>query len=222
MDLTADGPEPANNLDAFFAGGPKTFQQAFPPVCIKTDRDPTRMSQYILPFGAPTGPLALDPRQATRICTSYYTTSRGDAPIADTNDTDNPAVPAALLGFPRSTTDAVRATPPGGAAGRGAPYHLYADAVNLESSFRRLDAPLSRCKERKYVPEAVDDATNTLPHIARTYELDPHSLYVTKEVDCRSNDDEAAWNRSSRLFFNSTKLDRYTPTAKVGPLVCNK
>jgi hypothetical protein len=224
MDLTADGPEPASNLDAFFAGGPTTFQEAFPPACIRSHWDPTLVSRYVLPQ-TPTASLSLDPRQATRICTAYYTTSQGDAPIVNPEKDDAPKIPTQFLGPPiyrRPVAEETFVLPNGGAAGRNAPYHLYADNINVESQIYRMNLPLSRCKERKYVPNGAQapDAYNTLPHVSQEFGLSPHAMYVGKQAGCRNQDDEAAWNRSGRLFFNHTRNDRVRPHDKNGPLSC--
>jgi len=59
--------------------------------------------------------------------------------------------------------------------------------------------------------------------------LSPLLNKVTKSTGCRAADDEAAWNRSARLFYNPTKYDRTTDVppgvyqaSSRGALVCNK
>ena len=64
----------------------------------------------------------------------------------------------------------------------------------------------------------METQTNVIPGAAATFE-EP-TLFVSKLAGCRAADDNEAWNRSARQFFNSTKLDRYTPTATNGPLAC--
>jgi hypothetical protein len=83
-----------------------------------------------------------------------------------------------------------------------------------------LDEPLTRCKDRRYVPQnGPADATNTLPDVSQEFELGKYATYVTKRAGCRDADDEGAWDRSGRIFFNHTRLDRVYPQAR-GPLAC--
>ena len=67
-----------SSLDAFYAGGPKTWNEAFPPVCLTTHWDPTALTNHILPQPTQRN-LALDPRPSSKICTEYYDISAGDA-----------------------------------------------------------------------------------------------------------------------------------------------
>lgn len=213
-------PEPS--LDEYYAGGPKSFQEAFPPACLKTHWDPTQVSKHVLP-GALIAPQPMDPRPSTRICTSYYTTSQGDAPLpVPLTNAETEHVPVELLGNRYYTREphGPRAQPPGGAAGINMPYPLYAANIRVESDIFRLDEQLTRCKDRRYTPQpGPADATNALPDVSQEFELGKYATYVTKRAGCRDADDDDAWNRSGRLFFNHTRLDRVYPQAR-GPLAC--
>jgi hypothetical protein len=202
-------------LDSFFAGGPRTFQEAFPPVCLKSHWDAAAVSRHVLPAATlPQGSqLALDPRQSAQICRQYYNESPADA------------LPAGVVeGEPILTGDAAVApmdipTPPGGAAQYGAPFSAFDS--ERESNLLRYGEALTKCSERRYQPTPeglVDTQTNFVPGASTTF--DDATLFVSKLAGCRAADDNEAWNRSARQFFNSTKLDRYTPTAANGPLAC--
>jgi hypothetical protein len=216
------------SLDSFYAGGPKTFQEAFPPYCLKSHWDPSDVSRHILPTGN-SAPLMFDPRPAAYICTTYYETSPGDAPLPPEVLADQKPlpIPEGLRPPANFVREEPVPTPPGGAAGRGAPYSGYASAVDTESDVYRLDEPLTRCKEYRYVPpnDMPEDATNVVPGSQPFEEKATFvsgATFVTARAGCREADDEAAWDRSGRLFFNHTKLDRYYPTRKIGPLACGK
>jgi hypothetical protein len=118
--------------------------------------------------------------------------------------------PVALLGG-QATPAAPNVFPPGGAAGRGFPYSGFAKSVDAESDVLRLDEHLTRCAERRYLPPtglpAPGVSTNVLPNAPHDG-LSPYATVVNQQAGCRNADDESAWNRSSRLFFNPTKYDR--------------
>jgi hypothetical protein len=217
-------PEP-DTLDEFYAGGPRTFQEAFPPACITSRWDPTAVSQYVLPWGDRLGAQTMDPRPAARICAQYYTQSVGDAPIADPSIYEATAAQGDLktllgpVGF-RRPAEGEAAVPPGSAAGLGVPYAGYNPAS--ESDLFRLDEELTKCKELRYQPRggpAVADASNIVPGAPSVPESE-HALVVGSVAGCREADDSAAWNRSARLFNNSTKIDRYVPQGVNGDLAC--
>lgn len=220
-------PDEEVHLDEFYAGGPATFATAFPPVCLTSHWDPMLVEQHILPAG-PAPPLALDPRQAVQVCRQYYTQSPADALPAGVIESAQPLeIPAQLKGPERLIRpEGPRATPPGGAAGLGAPYSMYSQSVDDESDIYRLDERLTKCKELRYQPSAqtLADQTNVLPN--QPPELAYRATGAPVEpprasAGCREQDDALAWNRSARLFFNPTKLDRYHPTQKMGPMVCD-
>jgi hypothetical protein len=107
--------------------------------------------------------------------------------------------------------------PPGGAAGLGFPYESYNPAA--ESDVFRLREHLTKCAEKRYAPRggvpSPDMSMHDIPG------ADQHSNIAANVVktstNCRAEDDEAAWNKSSRLFFNPTRYDRMSdvpPTLK--------
>ena len=211
-------------LGAFYAGGPNTVADAFPPVCLKSHWNPTAVSRHVLPdLNTRVVPQVYDPRPHARICTGYYVESPGDAPLPETGAGATQDVPASLLGPALPDRGTGIPTPPGGAAGRGAPYSIYAAAVDQESDVYRLDEPLTKCKEQRYVPRDTEIASIQSAHEgllgADVGDSEP-ALVVSKEAGCRTADDQTAWNRSARLFFNYTKLDRYHPTRANGSLSC--
>jgi hypothetical protein len=242
-----------DGLNTFYEGGPRSWNEAFPPVCVKSHWDPTQIAQHVLPAHL-IAPQEFDPRQATRVCTMYVTpaipeqTEPAWKPSAFSAEAQNPLTAGlgtgtytqqfkipevginleteGLLGpsYYRRPYDASQmpAIPPGGAPGYGAPNSIYASSVNQESDLFRLDEPLTKCKERRYIPKnGPADATNTLPHVSQAFGLSPYATYVNQTTGCRQADDEAAWNRSGRLFFNCTRLDRVY-RREHGPLACGK
>ncbi len=214
-----------DELQSFYEGGPKTWEEAFPPVCVRSHWDPTQVSKHVLPSYL-VAPQQMDPRESVRICTSYYerpALSRTEFVLPENS---KPAEIPQLLGpeyykRPYDHSQQV-AIPPGGAAGLGAPYSIYAQTIGTESDLYRLDEPLTKCKDRRYIPShGVMDATNTLPNVSQAFGLSPYATVVNTSTGCRAADDESAWNRSGRLFFNHTRLDRVYPRAH-GPLACGK
>jgi hypothetical protein len=189
-----------NSLDAFYEGGPKSFQEAFPPVCIPSHWDPTVMASHILPAPRPVH-LPLDPRPASLICTSYYDTSAGDAPLPTVAPSDSflPANAVGSVPFP-----------PGGAARFGFPNTEYQSAIDKESDLFRMRELMTKCAERRYLgPPAPGQDTNAIPGAIGST-LSPYATIVSESTGCRSEDDAAAWARSARLFFNPTRYDRTT------------
>jgi len=210
--------EPAS-LDEFYAGGPKTWQEAFPPFCVKTHWDPTALTNYVLPNAAKQPDLAMDPRPSTRICYVYYNISAGDAPLANPPVDAEPAIPIAYRNnsavpqrrAPPPVADPVM--PPGGAARTGFPFAGYNAEAETEVEIR--DLPLSRCAERKYVPKGgpkTSTGSHDLPgaDFSNRSSLSPLLTTVTKIAGCREADDLENDKRSSRLFFNPTRYDRTT------------
>ena len=223
-------PDEDVRLDEFYEGGPATFAAAFPPVCAMSHWDPMLVEQHILPKQGGMN-LVLDPRQAVQVCRQYYTESPADALPAGLVESAQPLeIPAALQGPIRyiRPVEGPVATPPGGAAGLGAPYSVYAQSVDQESDVRRLDERLTKCKELRYQPrpdQLAADQTNVLPNQPAELAFRPLGAPVElprNVAGCREIDDAVAWNRSARLFFNPTKYDRYNPTQKMGPMVCDQ
>lgn len=222
-------------LDEQFAGGPRTFQEAFPPYCLSSATwDPTRVVKSVLPDpNTPVPPQVLDPRQAVQMCRQYYTESPADKLPPGVLEADKPLpIPAALQGpveFIRPEASRLPApVPPGGAAGLGAPYSVWAAEVDREADLLRLTEKLTKCKEYRYTPQSAQlaaDQTNVVP--GQPAELALEKLAPVLKVHggaaltgCREEDDDKAWNRSGRLFFNCTRQDRYHPDARNGALVC--
>jgi hypothetical protein len=178
------------NLEEFYEGGPKTWEEAFPPICVKARYDPTLVTDHILPKFEHS--MAYDPRPSTRICYSYKSLTQ-----------ENPVQPE---------PDAI--FPVGGPASRGFPYEVYQKNVDNESNILRLNEPLTRCAERRYIPSSqaeVDSVGNrTIPgaNLGNSSTLSPLVTEVVMQAGCRQQDDQAAWARSSRMFFNPTRYDR--------------
>jgi hypothetical protein len=225
--MAAIAPDDPISLDDQFATSIRSFQDAFPPYCLSSATwDPTRAVKHILPDPTTLPQQPLDPRQAVQVCRQYYTESPADSLPPGVLEKDIPLpIPAAFQGpveFMRPETMKLPApVPPGGAAGLGAPYSIWAAEVDREADLLRLREKLTKCKEYRYAPQPqqlVADQTNVLDQSDDSAYA--KVLSVQGRAGCRDADDDAAWNRSGRLFFNSTKLDRYHPDAKNGPLVC--
>jgi len=161
----------------YYEGGPKTWNEAFPPICVKPRGDPTLVADRVLPKYQHS--MTLDPRPSTKVCVAYHT-----------QPTDTTVVHEKGV------------LPPGGAPRMGSPYM----DVAAESAIFRLNEPLTRCSERRYIPNgglpSPAISTNVLPGSEQP--VSPH----VGVFSCRAEDDLAAWNRSSKLFFNHTLYDR--------------
>lgn len=180
-----------SSLDEYYEGGPKTWEEAFPPICVKPRYDPTLVTNHILPNFQHS--MAYDPRPSTRICYSYKSLTQ-ENPVQEESKGE--------------------VFPPGGAAGRGFPYEQYIQNIDKESDLYRLDEPLTRCAEKRYIPEnnmaPKSISYNNVPgaKLDNSTTLSPLVSVVKNQAGCRNKDDAEAWNRSSRLFFNPTKYDR--------------
>ena len=201
------------SLDSAYSGGPATWQEAFPPICIRTHYNPTDISKHILPTVQRN--LPQDPRPSTKICTAYYSSSPGDKSITNLKIPKPPTIPIALLGgsdIPIPPDAAYY--PPGGAASLGFPYSQYVHHINTEIDILRINEPLSRCAEKRYIPirGLPAMATNRVPGAMfdNSSTLSPLVTDVSRVAGCRDADDNAAWNRSARLFYNPTRYDRTT------------
>ncbi len=198
-----------SDLESAYTQGPKTWNEAFPPICLRTHWDPTAVSRQILP-GVAQRNLALDPRPASMICKQYYTTSPGDAAVHSYPVMEQMYAPPALKGGmqrPDATAQQIP-FPPGGAAGLGFPYGSYNPAA--ESDVLRLGEPLTKCAGKRYMPPRGVPAPDASMHDVPGADMNPHipANVVSTSTHCRAEDDTAAWNRSSRLFFNPTRYDR--------------
>jgi hypothetical protein len=161
----------------------------------------------------------MDPRPASMICKQYYTTSAGDAPlpsypamgvVAVMAVMEQLQVPQVLRGGMQHPDSAVQQVPfpPGGAAGLGFPYESYNPAA--ESDVLRLREHLTKCAEKRYIPRggipAPDMSMRDVPGANQHPTIAAN--VVKTSTNCRAEDDAAAWNKSSRLFFNPTRYDR--------------
>ena len=172
-------------LEDYYEGGPKTWNEAFPPICLKSHWDPTLVSERILPKFQHT--MTYDPRPSTKVCVSYHTTGEnGQLSIG-------------------STSTPLSEFPPGGSAGRGFPFSQFDGSA--ESELFRMNKPLSRCAERKFVPPNSSPMPSTQSVDGTSDSSSPYSE-IQFPGTCRRIDDEAAWKRSSRPFFNPTRYDR--------------
>ena len=184
-----------SSLAEFYEGGPKTWQEAFPPICVKARYDPTLVTDHVLPKFQHS--MAYDPRPSTRICHSYKSLTQ-----------ENPVqAPNPIADFPA-----------GGPAGKGFPYEVYAQNIDVESDLRRLDEPLTLCSEKRYIPKNPEELQTVGNHdipganFDNKSTLSPLVTEVRKQAGCRNADDQEAWSRSSRLFFNPTRYDRTNTT----------
>ena len=166
----------------------------FPPVCLRSHWDPEQIIRRTLPNGSVRMPL--DPRPWTKICTDYVTS-------ADFEES------------PRPDDDIV--FPSGGSV---YPPSRFREAIDRESKLRRLDRPLGVCERSQYIPPITGDMyrpNSTVP------DRDPTSTRFIEELsfpqacmrsekgnnDCRISAEQEAWQRSPRMFNNTTKQDRY-------------
>lgn len=173
----------------------------YPPVCLREHWDRSAVVKHILP--SQTVSLPMDFRPYTKVCRKYVTSA--------------PAIPA-----PAPPADMV--FPPGG---EFYPPTRYSAAINDESVLRRLDQPLRKyCDEGQYLPHLQGDMYSTAPMApeagrrsssAMVQELAmPQVCLKTGEYECRAEADRINWQRSTRLFNNPTKQDRYPPQPRVG------
>jgi hypothetical protein len=182
----------------------------FPPVCLTSHWDPTKMLRHILPTRHVT--LPEDFRPLVKVCMEYKTSApTREAPL-----------PPADMVFPMGGG----VYPPG----------RYSAAIDQESVLRTLDQRLDRaCMTGQYVPSTESNLYNagsTLPDRKAAVsafvaehsgsmpdrnatdvfvaELSmPQALLRNDGTTCRSANDTAYFERSGRLFHNPTKQDRY-------------
>lgn len=165
----------------------------FTPVTLKSHWDPTSMLRHILPSQQVT--LPQDFRPLVKVCKQYVTSG--------------PAVPS-----PMPKKDMVFPT-----GGKFYPPGRYSHAIDKESVLRTLNRKLdSNCLSSEYIPKESSNmyvAGSTLPDRKATAnafvsELAmPQALLRLDGTTCRSGNDTAYFDRSSRLFNNPTKQDRY-------------
>jgi hypothetical protein len=186
--------QPLEQPDAFpFADAKTQNPNIFPPVCIRSHWDPEQIIRLTLPQSKPVA-LPLGPRPWTKVCMEYTTSAEfEDAPR-----------PADTIVFP--------------SGGTVYPPTRYREAIDRESQLRRLDRPLGTCERDQYIPSRNGDmyrANSTVPERGpqnpRFIEelAFPKACMRGSDYDCRVNAEKEAWERSPRLFNNTTKQDRY-------------
>ncbi len=175
--------------------GPADF---YPPVCLQSHWDPTKILRWTLPteyVGQP-----LDPRPWTRICMEY--TSAGPAEEA-------PAVAKNVV------------MPPGG---QFYPPTRYAAAIDDETRLRGMDRPLGTCEADQWLPGLKSDMFDSRILVPRTNPVDPsriaelaypRALLRSGPYECREAEDIKNVAASSEFAFNNaTKQDRYKQMGK--------
>ena len=169
-----------------------TTKPFFPPVQIKCHWDPTKIYARTVPQTLV--PLPIDFRPYTKVCLEYRTTAVGQH-------------------APEVADDMVF---PGG--GEVYPPDRYLRSIDKESLLRRLDRPLGTCDPMQYDPPENSDMyvsnmlvpkSNNPPSRFVEEIAMPQVLLRAGTYHCRSEADQRNWSRSSRLFNNSTKQDRY-------------
>jgi hypothetical protein len=144
-------------------------------------------------------PQALDPRPWVKVCLQYTTSGENQpAPYVDPNI----VLPSGGEFYPASR---------------------YMEAIDSESLLRRQDRPLGTCDEEQFYPNMRGDMYNqraiidynptsspfvaelALPRVARNVE----------EYACRAEEDAVNMSLSPRMFYNTTKQDRYALKGKV-------
>ena len=181
------------SIDDAYDGAPRTWQEAFPPICLRTHYDPCAMSSYILPPAGRPVP-DFDPRPAVRICTSYYSMTRGDSAPA-TIQTAPPKIPAAFCGAKLSESIEFPVPVPGGF-----------DA-NIESSLTGKTEPLTKCSEKRYISNTIVNAprSDIVGFAAAAYA--PYEPPANPSL-CAQQDLDAAAARSAQPFLNHTRTQR--------------
>jgi len=169
-----------------------TTQPFFPPVCLKTHWDPTKIYARTVPTSLV--PLPLDFRPYTKICLEYRTSAAGQlAPEVSDN-----------MVFPQG--------------GNTYPPDRYLRAIDKESVLRRMDRRLGTCDFEQYQPPEDGDmyvdrmlvpaSPNPPSRFVEEISM-PQALLRVGTYNCRTQADEKNWSRSTRLFNNATKQDRY-------------
>jgi hypothetical protein len=165
----------------------------FPPVCIRSHWDPTKIIARTLPQTLVSTPL--DPRPWTKVCLNYVTSQ----------DFEEAPRPADNTVFPMG--------------GSVYPPTRYREAIDQESELRRLDRPLGTCQREEYTPSysgSLYRAGTTIPDKGPVSDMFiqelafPKACIRTGPYPCRQEAEEAAWVKSNRMFNNTTKQDRYT------------
>ena len=165
----------------------------FPPVCLKTHWDPTEMIRRILPQQKVT--LPQDFRPLVKVCKNYVTSAPAEeAPMPPDN-----------MVFPKGGSF----YPPG----------RYSAHIDVETELKAINRPLDRwCATSQYIPSAQSNmylSGSTVPDrkaISNAFVAElsmPQALLRDDIHSCRTENDTAYFERSNRLFNNTTKQDRY-------------
>jgi hypothetical protein len=106
----------------------------------------------------------------------------------------------------------------------------YSSSIDNESLLRRLDRPLGTCDAQQYEPNQRGDMyvpNRLVPDRQYTPSTDmvkelamPQALLRAGPYDCRLEADMNNWSRSTSLFNNATKQQRYNqgfPTKQLKP-----
>jgi len=164
----------------------------FPPVCLRSHWDPTKIYERTVPTTLVQ--LPLDFRPYTKVCLEYRTSAV---------EQKAPEVPNDVV-FP------------GG--GDVYPPTRYLNNIDNESLLRRLDRPLGTCDRDQYIPPTNGDMYRDrmlVPESKRppsrfVEEMSmPKALLRNGAYHCRAEADQRNWDKSPRLFNNATKQDRY-------------
>lgn len=167
-------------------------QPFFPAVKITSHWDPTRIYARSVPTSLV--PLPVDFRPYAKICQEYRTTAPEQAAPEISND----------VVFPMG--------------GEMYPPTRYLNNIDNESLLRRLDRPLGTCDDKQYQPPLEGDMykdrllvpESKLPMTRFMSELAmPQALIRSGAYHCRQEADQRNWDRSPRMFNNTTKQDRY-------------
>jgi hypothetical protein len=164
----------------------------FPPVCLKTHWDPTEMIRRILPQQKV--PLPQDFRPLVKVCKNYVTSAPAEeAPMPPDN-----------MVFPKGGSF----YPPG----------RYSANIDVETELKSIHRPLDRwCSTSQYIPSAQSNmyqAGSTVPDrkaISSAFVAElamPQALLRDSTYSCRTENDTLYFQRSNRLFNNTTKQDR--------------
>jgi hypothetical protein len=210
MELSSTDPTPrlgnSTTNQANFGGSPT--QPFFPPVCLTYHWDPTAVLRRVVPQGAPV-PLALDPRPWAKVCLEYVNSGQSS---------EQAPTPPSNMVFP--------------SGGEFYPPTRYSSSIDKESLLRRLDRPLGTCDTYQYEPNQRGDmyVSNSLvpereyqPSTDMVKELAmPRALIRGGPYDCRLEADKANWSRSTSLFNNATKQQRYNQGFKTKQLQPNQ
>ena len=164
----------------------------FPPVCLQTHWDPTKMLRHILPQQKVD--LPQDFRPWVKVCKNYVTSG----PLIAA------PMPPKNMVFPMG--------------GEFYPPGRYSANIDKESVLKTLDRPIDKwCPGTQYIPKETSNmyvAGSTVPNRSPVSpfvsELSmPQALLRTDIYTCRSENDTKYFDRSGRLFNNPTKQDRY-------------